>query len=111
MLDLALRAAPLLVVGTMVTVGIGVVSRHVLCHLTEPAGAFAAWRQWPKCGSHVFVAAGLWRRSARSDPQLEGQPFAAPSDARPVADALAKAGFAIIEARPGRECDEARRTL
>ncbi|MFT3689135.1 class I SAM-dependent methyltransferase [Paenirhodobacter sp.] len=82
-----------------------IVSRQVLCHLSEVERSFAAWHRWLRPGGHVIVSDGFWTGSG----SRTGQPFAALTSARPVADALTRAGFGILRAGPFDEANAARR--
>lgn len=88
-----------------------IVSRQVLCHLTEVERSFTAWRRWLKPGGHVIVVDGFWGRSGWGDAALAAQPFAALTRADPVADALARAGFDILRAGEFDEVNAARRAV
>lgn len=87
-----------------------IVSRQALCHLSEVDRSFKAWCRWLKSGGHLIVSDGFWNRSGWSESALESQPFAALTDAGPVADALVRAGFNILRAGEFDAANTARRT-
>lgn len=85
-----------------------IVSRQVLCHLSEPEKVFTVWLRWLKPGGQVMLVDGFWPRSSWLDSQLAKQPFASVGSARPVADALSIAEFTILRAEPFRKLNDAR---
>lgn len=86
-----------------------IVSRQVLCHLSEVEHGFAAWHRWLKPGGHVIVSDGFWNRTSWSETALATQPFAALTSADPVADSLTRIGFQILRADEFDEVNAARR--
>lgn len=75
-----------------------VVSRQVLCHLRDPAAAFANLGRWLRPGGHAVLSDGFWPRSAWSAAALDAQPFAAVVSTEPVAALLAQAGLEVVSA-------------
>lgn len=88
-----------------------IVSRQVVCHLTDPAGCFATWHEWLKPGGTVVLVDGFWRTAGWGDAALAAQPFAALTEAEPVALALARAGFTILRAEVFSELNNARKRM
>lgn len=71
------------------------VCRQVLCHLTNPDKAFAAWRRWLRPGGALILSDGLWSAASWSPAELTSQPFASLEGPGPVATALEEAGFDV----------------
>lgn len=88
-----------------------IVSRQVLCHLSGVDRSFKAWNRWLKPGGHVIMVDGFWSKSGWSETALENQPFAALTDAVPVADAMVRAGFTFLRAGEFEEVNSARRAV
>ena len=86
-----------------------IVCRQVLCHLTDPDAAFAAWRRWLRPGGALVLADGLWPSEAWSEADLAAQPFASLAGPEPVAVALKRAGFDIRAAQRWFVVEAARR--
>ena len=86
-----------------------IVCRQVLCHLTDPDAAFAAWRRWLRPGGALVLADGLWPPEAWAEADLAAQPFASLAGPEPVAVALAQAGFDIRTAQRWFAVEAARR--
>lgn len=85
-----------------------IVSRQVLCHLTDPQSTFAIWHQWLKPNGSVMLVDGLWQASPASSLDPATQPFAFLKNAQPVAGALNAAGFTILRAEIFDELNAAR---
>lgn len=85
-----------------------ILSRQLLCHLTEPNKAFHAWFGWLKPGGHIMVVDGFWRRSSWKPGALASQPFAAVREADELAEAISSAGFTVLKAGPFEELNDAR---
>lgn len=82
-----------------------IVSRQMLCHLTEVDHSFGAWRHWLKPGGHAILVDGFWGRSGWKDIELAAQPFAALTSAGPVVEAAVQA----VRAGEFEEVNTARR--
>lgn len=50
-----------------------IVSRQVVCHLSDPLLAFGHWRRWLTPRGRVLVIDGLWTRTGWNDDQLADQ--------------------------------------
>lgn len=87
-----------------------IVSRQVLCHLSEPERCFHIWHSWLKPGGYAILVDGCWRRSGWSDEALASQPFAAMTSATPVADAMRCTGFTVLHAGVFDTVNAARRS-
>jgi SAM-dependent methyltransferase len=86
-----------------------IVSRQVLCHLSEPEKVFTLWHRWLTPGGHMMVVDGFWPRSSWRDAELSKQPFASLSSAKPVVDALSAAGFHVVKAGTFSKLNAARK--
>lgn len=88
-----------------------IVSRQVLCHLSDPATCFRIWRDWLQPGGFMVLVDGFWRREAWGRDALEIQPFASVTDAADVAAVLERAGLRVLRAGGFAGLDAVRRQI
>lgn len=83
-----------------------IVSRQVLCHLSEPDRVFARFYQWLRPGGSVLLVDGFWENV--SSEQKQEFPFFGIENPMTVASSLAQAGFKIHRAGAYSELNAAR---
>lgn len=88
-----------------------IVSRQVLCHLTNPSDAFSIWHTWLRPGGKLMLVDGLWPIASWSNASLRSRPLASLTTAAPVAEIIERVGFIVIKAGPFVALDEARQVL
>jgi len=73
-----------------------IVSRQVVCHLTDPLTAFHHWHTWLKPHGHVMVIDGLWSREGWGNDELvDSLPLSCLQTRRTVAYLLERSAFEI----------------
>ncbi|NWF79361.1 MAG: methyltransferase domain-containing protein [Chloroflexi bacterium] len=74
-----------------------IVSRQVVCHLTDPLAAFRHWYTWLQPAGQVLVVDGLWSRAGWSDDQMgDALPLACLQTRATIPYLLEQVGFQVV---------------
>jgi ubiquinone/menaquinone biosynthesis C-methylase UbiE len=74
-----------------------IVSRQVVCHLTDPIAAFRHWHTWLQPAGQVLIVDGLWSRAGWGDEQIvDALPLSCLQTRGTIAYLLEQAGFYVV---------------